>query len=467
MAKQRSVAVDMTTGKPLRLLIMFALPMMLSSIFQQFYNIVDMLVVGNNIGSNALAAISTSTPVANLFLSAALGLATGSSVVISQYFGAKQISNAKTAIYTMLTFSFIMGLIMSIIGIVFSRVVLKWINCPAEIFNDAKTYLMIYFSGTIFIFLYNTLNSSYNALGNSTTPLVFLIISSLLNVVLDILFVMVFHLGVAGAATATIISQAVSAVLSFINMRRKLALMENTREAEVKMFDTGVLKTTMKIAIPNAIQMLIISLSLVFIQSSINVFGPAVMAGISAASRVESLSTMPISNLGNSFGPFAGQNIGAGRVDRIKEGVKSATMIIVGVGIVLLVVLQLLAPYLIGIFVDEADANYAQMVDVGSRYVRLISCFGIVFGMFMLFMALLRGAGDMKFFLGANLTNFAIRVFMALVLAPRFGPQMIWIGTAIGWSAAAIIGFIRYLQGGWKKKTIIKNPPKTEEAEQA
>lgn len=453
---RKSVAVDMTTGNPLRILIMFALPMMLSSIFQQFYNIVDMLVVGNNIGSNALAAISTSTPVANLFLSAAMGIATGASVVISQYFGAKQISNAKTSIYTMLTFAVVAGLALTALGIGLSGTVLKWVNCPEEILADAKTYLRIYFAGTMFLFLYNTLNSSYNALGNSSTPLYFLILSSLLNVALDLLFVMAFHWGVAGAALATIIAQGVAAVLSLLNMHRKLSQMENTPEAAVRRFDGEVFKTTMKIAIPNAIQMLIISASLVFIQSSINTFGPAVMAGISAASRVESLSTMPISNLGNSFGPYAGQNIGAGRVDRIKEGIKSATLIIVGVGIVLLVVLQLLAPALIGIFVDSADPNYAQMVDVGSRYVRLISCFSIIFGEFMLFMSLLRGAGDMKFFLGANLTNFALRIFMALVLAPKFGPQMIWIGTAIGWTVAFVIGGIRYLQGGWKNKAVVK-----------
>jgi len=456
MARNRSVAVDMTTGNPLKILILFALPMMLSSLFQQFYNIVDMLVVGRNIGSAALAAISTSTPVANLFLSAALGVATGASVVTSQYFGAKQVSNAKTSIYTMLTFAVIAGLILSVIGICFSGIVLKWMRCPAEVLPDAKTYLRIYFLGTVFIFLYNTLNSSYNALGNSSTPLVFLIISSLLNVLLDLLFVMAFHWGVAGAAAATIISQAVSAVLSFFNMHRKLAQMENTPEATVKRFDKGVFKTTMKIAIPNALQMSIIQFGLVFIQSGVNAFGPAVMAGISAATRVESLSTMPLSNLGSSFGPYAGQNIGAGKLDRIKDGIKSLTIIIVAVGIVLIVVLQLLAPSLIGVFVDKADPNYAQMVDVGARYVRLLACFSIVFGLFMVFMSLLRGSGDMGFFLGGNLTNFAIRVFMALVLAPRFGPSMIWWGTAIGWTSALVIGAIRYFQGGWKNKAVVK-----------
>ena len=468
---KRSVAVDMTTGNPLRLLIMFALPMMLSSVFQQFYNIVDMLVVGNNIGSSALAAISTSTPVANLFLAAAMGISVGGAVVISQYFGARQIGNARTTINTLLVFSVAAGVVLMAAGILLSRPVLHLVNCPAEILPDASTYLRIYFLGTVFLFLYNALNSSYNALGNSMTPLYFLIFSSLMNVALDLLFVIRFHWGVAGAAAATVISQAAAASLSFVNMRRKLALLAVPDEipvdpetgkpldGPVKLFDRDVLRTTMKIALPNALQQVVISFSLVIIQSAINVFGPAVMAGISAASRVDSLATMPLMTLGNSFGTYAGQNIGAGRIDRIKSGMRSAVLMIVGVGAVLFVALQLFAAKLIGIFVDHSDPNFAEMVSVGTQYVRVIACFAIIFGIFILLMSMLRGAGDMSFFLFANMMNFVIRIVMALALSPVFGPKMIWWGTAIGWTTAAVIAGIRYLSGKWQDKAVVQARP--------
>ena len=252
------------------------------------------------------------------------------------------------------------------------------------------------------------------------TPLYFLIFSSLLNVALDLLFVITFQWGVAGAAAATAISQAAAATLSFFNMRRKLEQLKvpdeipvDPRTGEpldgpVKLFDPDVLRTTMKIALPNAVQQIVISFSLVIIQSAINVFGPAVMAGISAAARVDSQATMPLMTLGNSFGTYAGQNIGAGRIDRIKSGMRSAVIMIVGVGAVLFVVLQLFAAKLIGIFVDHEDPNFAEMVSIGTQYVRVIACFAIIFGIFMLLMAMLRGAGDMWFFLCANMMNFAI-----------------------------------------------------------
>ena len=462
---KRSVAVDMTNGNPMRLLLLFALPMMLSSLFQQFYNIVDMLVVGNNIGSAALAAISTSMPVANLFLSAAMGISVGSAVVTSQYFGARQIRNVKTTINTVLSFAVMAGVVLMIAGVLLSRSVLRLVNCPEEVLNDASTYLRIYFLGTVFMFLYNGLNSSYNALGNSLTPLFFLIFSSLLNVALDLVFVIRFRWGVAGAAAATAIAQAVAASLSFFNMRRVLSRLKvpeeeapsaGSPEEKVKIFDPRVLKTTMKIAVPNAAQSVLVSFSLVVIQSAINMFGPAVMAGISAAARVDSLATMPLSTLAGSFGTYAGQNIGAGKIDRIKQGMRSAVLMIVVMGAILFVVLQLFAAKLIGVFVDNQDPGFAEMVAVGSQYVRVIACFAVVFGIFMLLVSLLRGTGDMWPFLCAILTNFVIRVLMALFLSPIYGPQMIWWGTVIGWFVGAGITAARYFSGKWKDKAVVR-----------
>ncbi|MBO6014662.1 MAG: MATE family efflux transporter [Oscillospiraceae bacterium] len=465
---KRSVAVDMTNGNPMRLLLMFALPLMLSSLFQQFYNIVDMLVVGNNIGSSALAAISTSMPVANLFLAAAMGISVGSAVVISQYFGARQISNVKTTINTVLSFAVMAGIVLMIAGVVLSRSVLRLVNCPEEILNDAATYLRIYFLGTVFLFLYNGLNSSYNALGNSMTPLYFLIFSSLLNVALDLVFVIAFRWGVAGAAAATAIAQAVAATLSFFNMRRMLTRLKapaenpedpasgGSEDEKVKIFDSRVLKTTMRIALPNAAQSVLVSFSIVIIQSAINMFGPAVMAGISAAARVDSLATMPLMTLGNSFGTYAGQNIGAGRIDRIKSGMRSAILMIVSVGAVLFIVLQLFAAKLIGVFVDHQDPGFAEMVAVGSQYVRVIACFAVIFGVFMLLVAMLRGTGDMWAFLSAIMANFVIRVVMALFLSPIYGPKMIWWGTVIGWIVGTIIAGTRYFSGKWKDKAVVR-----------
>ena len=306
----------MITDSPGRALLLFALPMILGNLFQQFYNIMDSVVVGRFVSEEALASVGASYSITNVFIAIAIGGGIGSSVVVSQFLGAKQLGNMKTAISTTLINFLTLSVLLGTLGFLFNEPILTWMNTPENVFADASVYLSIYFVGLPFLFMYNVQAAIFQSLGDSRTPLYLLIFSSLLNIVLDLLFVIRFHQGVAGVAVATLMAQGLSAVISFTILLKRLKTYEVTEAFHF--YDMTMMVNMMRVAIPSTLQQSIVHIGMLLVQSVVNVFGSAVMAGFAAGTRIESICIVPMLAIGNAMSTFTAQNIGAGRPDRVK-----------------------------------------------------------------------------------------------------------------------------------------------------
>lgn len=443
---------DMTKGNPSKILFYFALPMVIGNILQQFYNIVDSIIVGNFVGAEALAAVGASYPITFVLITVANGCGIGCGVVIAQYFGGKFIEKVKTSIFTSLIFISVFSFFIMVLGILFSENILALMNTPSDIFNDSYVYMKIYFGGVVFLFVYNIVNSSFNALGNSKTPLKFLIFSSFLNIGLDLLFVIKFNMGIAGAAYATLISEAVSCILSLIFLLKSLKSAKT--EQLIKIFSFKILRNISKIAIPSILQQSIVSIGNLFVQSLVNSYGAVVIAGYAAATKIDSITILPMSNMSNAVSTFAGQNIGAGKIERIKKGYKAA-LIMIGVFCAFaFLVLFIFGKNLIGMFVDSA-ANMG-VIKIGVQYMRIVSIFYFFMGLMVITNGVLRGSGDMKFFLASTISNLSIRVIFAYTFAYVIGQSAIWWAVPCGWLSASAISCIRYRSGKWKNKSVIQ-----------
>jgi len=443
---------DMTQGSPAKLIWTFTIPMFIGNIFQQLYNMVDAIVVGRFIGPQALAAVGTSFPVIFLLVAVVLGLSMGSGVVISQYFGAKDEEKTRRAISTALTFQIVLALVMSVVGVVLSRPLLLLLGTPEAILGDATSYMQIFFGGVVFMFAYNALAGILRSLGDSKTPLYFLIVSTLVNVVLNIYFVVVLKWGVPGVAWATVISQGVSSLLSLLYIYYKVPYLKFLAKQWV--FDRAIFATMVKIGIPSSIQQGIASVGMMFVQALVNSFGPTTMAAFAAAGRMDSFAMMPIMNLGMAVATYTGQNIGAGRFDRISQGVR-ATLAMVIVSTVLITLLVLTAgPYLIQIFVTDAEV---EVIAQGVDYLRTVSLFYVIFGVLMVLNGVLRGAGDALIPLFTSLASLVVRVGAAYWLTTTaLGYRGIWWSIPIGWSVAMLVPTLRYLSGAWKAKSVVR-----------
>lgn len=445
------MAKDMSVGNPAAVLVKFALPMILGNLFQQFYNIVDSIVVGNFVGANALAAVGSSSSIAFLFIAVAAGSSIGASVVISQLFGAREHGRMLSTIYTAI-FSIVgVSIVLAVVGLLINKSILTLMNTPPEVFAESEVYLGIYLMGLPFLFLYNALNSTFNAMGDSRTPLFFLILASLLNIVLDLIFVINFNMGVAGVAWATLIAQGVSAALSLAVLLRRIRSMNISEE--FRYYDLGCLKTIVKIAIPTIIQQSIVSLGMVSVQSVINSFGSVVMAGCAAAAKIDAIAIAPMINTGNAMASFSAQNIGAGKPERIREGVKAALLLNLGLAVVIGLLLNIFGKQFVGAFMDSS-AN-AEAIDVGVRYLSVISCAYFLFGAMNSFSGVLKGAGDVRFFMLSTVTNFGVRVASCFILSSIVGVPIVWWSSIIGWFLGASLNMGRFFQGGWKSKKLI------------
>lgn len=442
---------DMTIGNPGKTLFYFAVPMVLGNIFQQFYNIADSMIVGNFVGSDALAAVGASSSITFLFIAVATGMSIGSSVVISQLFGSGKIDKMKSSIYTIMISIFVLSLFLTVIGILFNNTILKLMNVPSNIFEDASIYLRIYFLGLVFLFMYNILTSTFNSLGNSKIPLVFLIFSSLLNIFLDLVFVLKFNMKVAGVAWATLISQAISAFLSIIVLLIKLRKIET--EKKYSIFDFNCLKNICKIAIPSTIQQSIVSIGMIFVQSLVNSCGSIVVSGYTAATKIDNVAIQPMINVGSAVSNFTAQNIGAKKTDRINKGLKSALTMIACFALPITLALFIWGDIFVGSFVDS-NIN-SDVIEVGVSYLKVVSLFYIVMGTMNNFNGVLRGSGDIKFFMTSTLCNFSSRVILAYALFPFFRENAIWYSIPIGWFVGLIISVFRFKSGKWKDKSVV------------
>lgn len=446
----RAITREMTSGSPIKLILSFSLPMLIGNLFQQFYNMVDSIVVGKFVSSDALAAIGTTSSLIFLIFGLTFGLSAGISIVISQYFGAKDYDNVRkgfvTAVYIVIGASLIMGTL----GFLTSRWMLELLNTPADIIGMSDLYMKIAYAGILGIACYNGMAAVLRALGDSITPLIFLIIASLLNVALDLLFVIVFHWGVAGVAIATIISQWVSAIGCIIYAITKVKLLR----VPLKEFkpDKVIFKKCFRLGIPVALQNSFVSISMMALQGIINGFQETVMAASTAVSRIEQLVLQPGMSIGAAVASFTGQNVGAGNIDRVKKGMKSATVIIVIFSLAMLPILYFGGEYLMRLFTKKEDF---EVVAYGVQGIRITSFFYTFVGMIFITRNFLSGSGDIHIPMVMGFTEVVCRVATSSILAAQIGFKGIFWATALTWLVTGILGTLRVLSGKWKGKSVV------------
>ena len=446
---------SMLEGSPGISLFLFALPMILGNLFQQFYNMVDSIIVGRFVGEDALAAVGASYSLTNVFVMIAIGGGIGASVITSQYLGAGNFGRMKTSIYTALLTFLGVGIFLGLFGFVMNRQILVWLNTPENILDAAGTYLGIYFLGMPFLFMYNILSSMFNALGDSKTPLALLIFSSVLNALLDLWFVLSFGLAVAGVAIATVMAQGLAAVLSFLLLLRRLRSFE--AEGNIAKYDTGILASMVRIAIPSILQQSIVSIGMLLVQSVVNGFGSSVLAGYSAGTRIESICIVPMISAGNAVSTFTAQNMGARKPERVRAGYRAAWGIVAGFGVLILLILSAFGRPIIGAFLDTGGEGLA--FETGYGYLSFLKYFFVCIGLKAISDGVLRGAGDVVVFTCANLVNLTIRVAGAFLLAPVIGVAAVWYAVPVGWTVNFLISFIRYLTGKWSRRNLVKEEP--------
>ncbi len=443
--------LDLINGKPGRSMFFFALPMIIGNLFQQFYNLADSVIVGNLVGEDALAAVGASYSFTTVFIMVAIGSGMGASVLASQYLGAKKYGEMKTAIYTFFIAFGILSIVLALFGFLCNPAILRALKTPENIFRDAVLYLQIYFAGLPFMFMYNILSANFNALGKSQIPLILLIFSSVLNIGLDLWMVAKLGLGVAGVAIATVIAQGVSSVISFGVLMR--ILREYRTSGEVKKFDFTMFRSGIRIAVPSMIQQSIVSVGMLLTQSAVNRFGSSAVAGYSAGMRLESVCIVPMIATGNAMSTFTAQNLGAQNSGRVKEGYRAAFRIIIGFGAGLALISQLFYGPIVSLFVKEAGSPVA--FATGTAYFRFVGWFFAFLGFKAVTDGVLRGAGDVKVYMIANLVNLSVRVSVAQLGSPIFGIQVIWYAVPLGWAVNFMISYLWYRTGNWRKKNLI------------
>ena len=470
----------MTEGNAAKSIAYFSIPLVLSSVFQQLYNLVDSIIVGNYVGEDALAAVGASYSITMVFISIAIGSGIGCAVVISQYYGAKMIHKMKTSIYTSIIAIAILSVFLACIGWIMSDFLLQIMKTPDNIFYDALSYLKIYFLGLTFMFLYNIITSIFNALGESKIPLYFLIFSSFLNILLDLIFVVKLQYGVVGVAIATLIAQGISAFLSItyllfnlkkfktedevaidLGLNNKSAKVKTNKKEninkrkdskDIKLFDFAILKNMNKIAIPSIFQQSFVYISIFLVQIIVNTFGSSIIAGYTIATKIDSITMIPLASFGNAVGTFTAQNIGAKKIERVKEGLKSSLIIITLMSLAIFAVL--FGQNIIELFLNKSQSEDA--IDFALKYLRIVSGFYIVKGFMNAYTGVLKGAGDIGVFVLSTMLNFLVRLIIVYVFANTIGVSVIYYGVPIGWFVGLLIGYIRYKSEKWKFKSIVK-----------
>lgn len=432
--------------KPLKALLVFALPMIIGNLFQQFYTMVDSMVVGRFVGEQALAAVGASYSLTTVFISIAIGGGVGASVITSQYFGGREYKKMKNSVRTALTTFLVLSLVLGGIGLFFSKQIMIWLKTPADALPQAAEYLRIYFLGLPFLFMYNILSSMFNALGKSRIPLYLLIFSSVFNIILDVVLVRNAGMGVAGVAWATLIAQGISAACSFCIFLREMKHYEGAGMAGF--FDRNEFFNMAGIALPSILQQSTVSIGMMLVQSVVNSFGTEMLAGFSAGMRVESICIVPMAAMGNVMSSYTAQNIGAGKYDRVRQGYRTGYCIVFSFAAVLCLWLELAYRPLIQMFLG--DEGSVQAFRTGTEYLRFIGWFFALIGLKMITDGVLRGSGDMKMFTVANLVNLGIRVIIAVTCAPRWGISFVWMAVPVGWLANYLISFWEYRRGRWK-----------------
>jgi putative MATE family efflux protein len=441
---------DLTNGKEGKLIFQFAAPMLLGNVFQQLFSVVDSIVVGKFIGKEALAAVGASFPVIFIMVSMIIGLVMGTTVVISQYFGAKDFVKVKRAIDTMYIYSAIAGIIATVIGLIISEPLLRLLGLPEDIMPQAVQYLRIYLSGIIIFFGFNGTSAVLRGLGDSKTPLYFLIVATVANIILVLLFVAVFKWGVAGAAYATLIANGLAFGLAiyWLNKTHKII------KIAIKglHFDREIFRQSINIGLPTGIQQTLVAMGALALMGIVNKFGTNVIAGFSVASRLDALAMIPAMSFSQALSTFVGQNIGANKPERIRAGL-IATLKMSGIVTIVTTIFVVFGGHiLMSLFTNDSE-----VVRIGDQYLTIVSSFYIMFTLMFIFNGVTRGAGDTlipMFF--SLLSLWIIRIPMAWFLSGKIGATGIWWAIPAGWAIGMVLSYFYYKSGRWKKKTVVK-----------
>ncbi len=441
---------DLTEGKPTRLIFYFALPMLLGNVFQQLYNIVDSIIVGNFLGKEALAAVGASFPIIFTLISLIIGVASGSTVIIAQYFGAKNMTNVRKAIDTMYIFLFVASVILSVLGIIFSKQIFTLIKLPEEIMPQANTYLRIYLTGLIGFFGFNGTSAVLRGLGDSKTPLYFLILSTVFNIGFDLLFVIVFKWGIAGVALATVISQTGAFISLIIYLNRNHEVVKFTLKK--LRWDRDIFRKSLKIGLPTGFQHTFVSLGMMALFGIVNTFGTNVIAAYSVAGRIDALALLPAMNFAQALSTYTGQNIGANKTERVAAGVTSTFLMSSVITLLVMAVVILFSSFMMNLFTDDKN-----VISIGVEYLHIVSTFYLLFTAMFTISGVMRGAGDTLIPMFITLFSlWVIRIPAAWLLSQRFGETGIWYAVPVAWGIGAIFSYIYYRSGKWKTKSVVK-----------
>lgn len=439
---------DLTSGKPSTVLWLFCMPLFGSVIFQQLYNIADSFVAGKFIGNEALAAVGNSYEITLIFIAFAFGCNIGCSVIVSKLFGAKRYNDLKTAVYTTLISSGVLCAILMLGGFLFSDGLLAIINTPADTFADSKLYLDIYILGLPFVFFYNVATGIFSALGDSKTPFIFLACSSISNIAVDILFVSKFNMGISGVAWATFLCQGISCVLALTVVFARFKKIET--QGKVAIFSRELFKEIAVVAVPSILQQSFISVGNIIIQSVINSFGSAVMAGYSASIKLNNMVITSITTLGNGMSNYTAQNIGAEKYGRVKEGFEAGFKMVCLICLPLALLYFFAGRNLVYIFMDSPTGL---AIDTGVQFLKIVSPFYFVVAVKLMTDGILRGAGMMKQFMISTFADLILRVVLAEVLSKTaLHVTGIWISWPIGWTVGMILTLICYKSVNWETR---------------
>lgn len=433
------MVTDLTKEHPDKTLWRFWLPMMFSVAFQQIYNIADSMIAGRFAGEDALAAVGASYPITVIFMAFAVGMNLGASVIVSRLFGAGDRKGVKRAVTTAFASSLSLAVILTVYGYFFCRNMMEWIHTPQNIMQDGVLYLKIYVFGLIFLMLYNVCTGIFTALGDSRTPLWFLLGSSVGNIVLDLLFVAKLHWGVAGVAWATFIAQGISAVLALVTLL--VRLQKFAGKERVPLFDRKLFVQILAIAVPSILQQSVLSVGNLFVQDIVNRYGSAVVAGYSGAIKLNTFAINIFMTLGSCLSSYTAQNIGAGKQERIPMGFRTGLKLSELTALPFVVLYFGLGQQMMGLFLN---AESSAAIHAGVMFLRIVSPWYFMIVVKLMTDGIIRGSGAMIYFVIATIPDLILRIGFALMLSPRFGSTGIWMAWPFGWIAATVLTIIFY-----------------------
>ena len=441
---------DLSVGKESKLIFRFAMPMLLGNVFQQLYNIIDSIIIGNYLGKEALGAVGASFPLIFALMSFIIGIATGSTIVIAQYFGSKDLKNVRKAIDTLYIFLFFASIIISIIGIIFSKEIFRLIDLPESIIPEAVQYFNIFISGAILFFGFNGTSAILRGLGDSVTPLIFLIMSTIINILLDLLFVIVLKWGISGVAIATIISQgcAFIAVILYLNKYHKVIKFSILKLK----FDKIIFRKSLRIGLPTGFQNTFVALGMLALFRIVNMFGTDTIAAYSVAMRINSFVVMPAMNFANALAVFVGQNLGANKPKRINNGLKATLFMTSVISVTVTIIAISFGRYIMGAFISDIN-----VIEIGYQYLVIVGSFYIIFSTMFVVNGVMRGAGATLVPMFITLISlWIVRIPVSYFLSLEIGEIGIWWGIPIAWVLGMILSFVYYLSGRWKTKVVVK-----------